>query len=78
MFSPPMYVRKESQMITSETKRELIQAILNHNRSAAVTFLEKFEEQELRAYLNRLSEYKPICYLKQAVLPRHAERHAWY
>jgi len=65
-------------MYTSENKRELIQAILKFNRSAVGVFLEKFTEQELRAYLNRISQDKPICYLQQAVLPRNPARYAWY
>lgn len=36
------------------SKRELINAILQHNRSAAPEFLAKFEESDLKAYLDRV------------------------
>jgi hypothetical protein len=36
------------------SKRELIDAILQHNRTAAPEFLAKFAESELKAYLERV------------------------
>ncbi|HTV48751.1 MAG TPA: hypothetical protein VMG59_09950 [Phycisphaerae bacterium] len=62
----------------ADNKYELIEAIVKLNRSARVDFLEKFNEDQLRAYLNRISQYKPICYLQQAVLPRNPSRYSWY
>jgi hypothetical protein len=37
------------------SKRELIDAILKHNRSAAPEFLAKFNENDLKAYLERMA-----------------------
>jgi hypothetical protein len=37
------------------SKRELIDAILKHNRTAAPEFLAKFTENDLKAYLERMS-----------------------
>ena len=37
------------------SKRELIDAILQHNRTAAPEFLARFEENDLKAYLERVS-----------------------
>jgi hypothetical protein len=37
------------------SKRELIDAILKHNRSAAPEFLARFNENDLKAYLERMS-----------------------
>ncbi len=36
------------------SKRELINAILQHNRTAAPEFLAKFQECDLKAYLERV------------------------
>ena len=36
------------------SKRELIDAILQHNRTAAPEFLAKFQECDLKAYLERV------------------------
>jgi len=36
------------------SKRELIDAILLHNRTAAPEFLAKFQESDLKAYLDRV------------------------
>ncbi|HUO06898.1 MAG TPA: hypothetical protein VM008_01075 [Phycisphaerae bacterium] len=36
------------------SKRELIDAILKHNRTAAPEFLARFPESELKAYLDRV------------------------
>ena len=36
------------------SKRELINAILTYNRTAAPEFLAKFDEQDLKAYLDRV------------------------
>jgi len=37
------------------SKRELINAIIQHNRTAAPEFLARFAENELKAYLDRVS-----------------------
>ena len=37
------------------SKRELINAILEHNQTAAPEFLAKFAEGDLKAYLDRVS-----------------------
>lgn len=36
------------------SKRELIDAIIKHNRTAAPEFLARFAESELKAYLDRV------------------------
>ena len=36
------------------SKRELIDAIRQHNRTAKAEFLERFEERDLQAYLDRV------------------------
>ena len=36
------------------SKRELIDAIIKHNRTAAPDFLARFAESELKAYLDRV------------------------
>ena len=36
------------------SKRELIDAIIRHNRTAAPEFLAKFQERELKKYLDRV------------------------
>ena len=41
------------------SKRELIYAILEHNRTAAPEFLERFAENDLQAYLDRVSVVIP-------------------
>jgi len=41
------------------SKRELIDAILEYNRTAAPQFLADFKEPELQAYLNRLASVTP-------------------
>lgn len=38
------------------SKRELIDAILKHNRTAAPEFLARFAESELKAYLDRVCD----------------------
>src|ERR1044071_3689554 len=37
------------------SKRELIDAILQHNRTASPEFLARFAESDLKAYLDRMS-----------------------
>jgi hypothetical protein len=37
------------------SKRELIDAIIQHNRTASPEFLSKFAEQDLKAYLDRMN-----------------------
>jgi len=37
------------------SKRELIDAIIQHNRTAAPEFLARFAESELKAYLDRVA-----------------------
>jgi hypothetical protein len=37
------------------SKRELIDAILQHNRTAAPEFLAQFTETDLKAYLDRMA-----------------------
>jgi hypothetical protein len=37
------------------SKRELIDAILQHNRTAAPEFLAQFTESDLKAYLDRMA-----------------------
>jgi len=44
------------------SKRELIDAILKHNRTAAPEFLARFAESELKAYLDR------VCGIAQPTL----------
>ena len=41
------------------SKRELIDAILQYNRTAAPEFLAKFQEKELAAYLSRVEAITP-------------------
>lgn len=41
------------------SKRELIDAILQYNRTAAPEFLAKFQEKELEAYLSRVESITP-------------------
>ena len=41
------------------SKRELIDAILQYNRTAAPEFLAKFGEKELEAYLSRVESVTP-------------------
>jgi hypothetical protein len=41
------------------SKRELIDAILQYNRTAAPEFLAKFQEKELEAYLSRVEAITP-------------------
>jgi len=36
------------------SKRELIEAIRQHNRTVKTEFLERFEERDLQAYLDRV------------------------
>jgi hypothetical protein len=36
------------------SKRELIEAIRRHNRTVKTEFLERFEERDLQAYLDRV------------------------
>jgi hypothetical protein len=36
------------------SKRELINAIIEHNRTAAPEFLARFDETDLKAYLERV------------------------
>jgi hypothetical protein len=53
------------------SKRELIDAILQHNRTAAPEFLAKFQEYELKAYLERVSQlHNQIRNRATAVAPR--------
>ncbi len=52
------------------SKRELIEAILKLNHTAALEFLEKFPESDLRAYLARISGIQPIAWLPQVVHSR--------
>jgi hypothetical protein len=40
------------------SKRELIDEILQHNRTAAPEFLAKFAESELKAYLQRVLQIR--------------------
>jgi hypothetical protein len=40
---------------SSMSKRELIDAILKHNRTAAPEFLAQFTESDLKAYLERMA-----------------------
>jgi len=44
------------------SKRELINAILEYNRTAAPEFLAKFDEQDLKAYLDR------VCAVRAAIV----------
>jgi hypothetical protein len=41
------------------SKRELIDAIIKHNRTAAPEFLARFAESELKAYLDRVCGVAP-------------------
>ena len=42
------------------SKRELIDAILQHNRTAAPEFLARFAESDLKAYLDRVCTISPV------------------
>ena len=59
------------------SKREMMDAIIRLNRSAERAFLEKFNEQELQAYLARISQAHTIHYLPQLVPVRHTPRCNW-
>ncbi|MGC9260969.1 MAG: hypothetical protein ACP5I8_12970 [Phycisphaerae bacterium] len=59
------------------SKREMMDAIIRLNRSAERAFLENFNEQELQAYLARISQAHTIKYLPQLVRVRHAPRWNW-
>ena len=43
------------------SKRELIDAIRRHNRTVAPEFLARFEEQDLKAYLDRVCAVMPVA-----------------
>jgi hypothetical protein len=47
-------VRQLSNEECPMSKRELIDAIIKHNRTAAPEFLARFAESELKAYLDRV------------------------
>jgi|GEM_PF-4384860 len=59
------------------SKREMVDEIIRLNRSAGRAFLEKFNEQELQAYLSRISQAHTINYLPQLVQLRHTPRWTW-
>ena len=59
------------------SKREIMDEIIRLNRSAERTFLEKFNEQELQAYLARISQAHTITYLPQLVHNPHTPRLTW-
>ena len=51
------------------SKRELIDAILKHNRTAAPEFLSRFPESDLKAYLDR------VCAIRTEQAARAAVAH---
>ena len=59
------------------SKPEMMDEIIRLNRSAGRAFLEKFTEQELQAYLSRISQAHTINYLPQLVQHRHTPCWTW-
>ena len=47
------------------SKRELIDAIIKHNSTAAPEFLARFAESDLKAYLDRVCMIHPPAYVLQ-------------
>ncbi len=46
------------------SKRELIEAIIKHNTTAAPEFLARFAESDLKAYLDRVCIVQPQATLR--------------
>lgn len=57
------------------SKRELINAILEHNHSAAPEFLARFAENDLKAYLDRVVVVVPQNKTLRRLMRLHAEQH---
>ncbi len=52
------------------SKREIIDNILKFNRTAAMEFLDRFKEEDLKAYLERVRTTHPIACLPQFLAQR--------